>query len=169
MQLKVCSILQRKFASSFNAVSSRIPLFKAQNSFWPQAATNLPVNDHTFQTQKNIMQCGSSSQQLSCVCRTQLGLGRHQWEQLASLYYTFMLPWHTQLTSAIKITMNWRDTGECMLFWKEGKRRRAEACILNCQTIGTKSMDEIEPEDHFRKNESLRFSWKLMIDQPGCV
>lgn len=40
---------------------------------------------------------------------------------------------------------------------------------LSAKAARRESMDEIDPEDHLRKNESLRFSWEFMTDQAGCI
>lgn len=128
MQLKVSSILQGKVAPSFSEVSGSIPLFKTKSttvSLVTQAATNLHVNGHTFQKcKKNILQCGKGSQQPSCVCRTQLGLGGHQWEHASMA--------HTPNRHCRK-TMSWTQTLEdaCCSGKKARKHRRAEACIVN--------------------------------------
>lgn len=134
MLLKVCSILKGNFAPSSNADSGRIPLFKTKNtrvSLWPQAATNLHINGHTFQMQKSIVQCGKSSQQLNCVCRTQWGLGGHQWEQLESLYIHISTAYKANRHE--RKTMSWTQMLEdvCCSGKEERKQRRAEVCVVN--------------------------------------
>lgn len=134
MLLKDCSILQGKFAPSFIADNGRMLFFKTKNtrvSLWPQAATNLHVNGHTFQTQKSIVHCGKGSQQLSCVCRTQLGLGAindNNWP-----VYTFLHPWHIQLTGTIRKQWVehrcWRM--HTVLERKKERKQRREVWVVN--------------------------------------
>lgn len=118
----------------FSAVSGRVLLFKTKNtrvSLWPQAATNLHINGRTFQMPKSIVQCGKSSQQLSCVCRTQLGLGGHQWEQLASLYIHASIAYtanrhYRETMSRTQMLEDAYCSGK-----KESKQRRAEIWVVN--------------------------------------
>lgn len=53
---------------------------------------------------------------------------------------------------------------------KGRKQRRAELGIVkDLPGFRRESTEERKPEDHFRKNTTLRFSWEFMTDQPGCI
>lgn len=150
--------------------SVRILLFKRNNtrvSLWPQAATNIHVNGHSFQRQKSTVQCGKSSKQLSRVCRTEPGLGGHQQEQLANLY----------IHASIAYTANrhcWKTTSWTEIledtYWsgkrKESKGELKHALETICQTVRRESVEQIESEDLLGKNENLRFSWEF-YDRPA--